>query len=352
MKNIKFKKYFSFIFTIIFLFSFSTVFIFSCFAQEIKDEKQEEQIKKVTEETTLLEKQEAEKALKARWNSNIVTSYGFETNPKLSTIRKGDHFETFRYTLNFRKTVAERNQFGINLDVKHQNYGEITDLTNTLGHTRFDYKLAVSKNYILGSGFDLALSNFLNDENASTYYPKIFVNFQHRPSNNFYHQLQYEFGWKMYDEALALLSSTTTYQDNKRKDLRETLEYSLGYTLSERLSTNFRLAGSFNNSNSFFQDYYDYHSYQVAPRIFYKINDQLSINTSYTYEYKPYSSRNVNGGSYEQLDRISNVKAGFLYKLNKHNSFTFDYSYMQNASNDSQSDYIGNAVEGSWRYIF
>lgn len=323
------------------------------FAQGVKDEKQEEQLKKITEEAASLEKEiEGMKALKARWNSNIRTSYGYENNPKLAVLHKGDHFVASRYSLNYRKTFAERNQFGWAFDLNHQNYSEVTDISSTLSHMRFDYKLAFTKNYVLGTAYDFSYSVYAFDQNSTYYDHKMALNIQHRVTANFYHQLQLEMGWKLYENALAYLNSTSTYQDNLRKDTREAVEYSFGYTFNKRFSSNVRLARSFNNSNASFQDYYDYHAWDLSPRFFYKVNDRFSLNSSYSYQFKDYTSRIVSNGSFEQKDRISTGKVGLSYQLNARHSFTFDYTYRQNASNDILSDYTASTYEGGWRYIF
>jgi len=323
-------------------------------AIDLPDEKEEEAIERVTEALTPAEEEEVEKerALKGRLSSNIKLSYGYETNPKLATLRKGDHFQTARYTLNYRKTALKNNQFSLVIDATTTKYNEITDLSNELGHIRFDYKNALTKEYIFGIGYDYSYTYYALNDQTTFNYPKVFASIQHRVNKNFYHQLQYEFGFKFYESALALQETSTTFQDNKRKDVREGLEYSMGYTLSDRLSSTISLRGYFNNSNAAFRDFHDYHSYKISPRISYKINDQLLTNVTYSFEYKAFTSRHVNSGTYEQLDRINNAKIGLKYRHNDKHSFTLDYTYRENASNDQLSDYTNSTIEGGWRYIF
>jgi len=321
-------------------------------AQELREEVQERALEKITEVLTPAEIAEEERALKGKWTSNLRLSYGYDTNSKLSLTRKGDHFETFRYALNYRKVMLRRNQINVAMDLNQVNYNEITDLTNSLAHFRFEYKGAFSKNYILGLGYDVSLAIYALNASSDYYFHKFFTYVQYRINKNFYHQLQYEFGWKLYDEARALLTATNTFQDNYRLDVREGVDYSFGYTISDKFSSNFRIKTYFNNSNSFFQDYHDYHSHEVTPRLNYKINDKLSANTSFTYTHKEYTSRLVSNGNFEQIDRTYVSKVGTRYRFNDRLSLMLDYTYRENNSNDLLSDYTGSTIEGTWRYIF
>lgn len=321
-------------------------------AADLPEAKEEEAVGRVTEARTPAEEAEEERAIKGRLTSSAQFTYGYDTNPRLTTLRKGDHFETARYTLSYRKTALKRNQFSVLMDLNVTNYNELTDLSNDLGYLRLDYKVALSEHYIFGIGYDYSFTYYPLNDQTTFNFPKLFAEVQHRVSKNFYHQLRYEFGYKFYENALAVLNSTTTYTDNKRRDTREGLEYAVGYTLSDRLSTLVSLKGSFNDSNARFQDYHDYHAYKINPRFSYKISEQLMANLNYSFEYKDFTSRLVNSGSYEQIDRINSVKIGLKYKPNDRHSFTLDYSYRENASNDLLSDYTGSTIEGGWRYVF
>jgi len=137
-------------------------------AEDFRDDVIEKALDQVTETLTPTEEVEEDKALKGRWGSNLKVSYGYDTNPKLIGLRKGDHYESIRYSLNYRKTLYKRNQIGFTLDLSESSYNEVTDLTNSLLHWRMDYKGAFSKKYIFGYGYDYSYTYYpLNKDTSS-----------------------------------------------------------------------------------------------------------------------------------------------------------------------------------------
>jgi len=319
---------------------------------QVSDDRVEENIDRATEVLTPAERAAEERGIKGRFSSNLNVTAGYDTNPRLTGIRKGDHYQTARFNANYRKTAHKRNQFSVSMDLTETTYNEFSNLSNLLGHIRFEYKGAISKKYILGLGYDYSFTEYHSNNATTFHFPYFFSYAQYRVNKNFYHKLQYDFGWKRYQHAKALLQSTTTFQDNKRKDKREGLEYSLGYTLTDRLSSTFSFKAFNNSSNSFFQDYYDYISYKARTRLSYRVNDKLLTHFTYSWNLKEYDSRQVTSGTYERVDKLFTVKTGLNYKLNDRHRLSLNYTYRENDTNNKSSFYTGSTFEGGWRYTF
>jgi len=331
---------------------------FSCalsghvFAQNLPVEREERTQRRLRPDLTPAEIAAQEDAFKGRWKTHIKLSYGYDTNALLGKERERDDYESIRVGVNYRKTLAERHQLVAVLTATHQNYNEHTDISNSLANLRTEYKGAISKKYVAGVGHDISLAYYEKNSGSEYMFNKVFVNFQHRVTDNFFHKLQYEYGWKHYDEALALLTATDVFSDNRRKDTRHGPSYSIGYTISDRLSSNMSITYFMNDSNSDFQNYYDYQSIRAAPRISYQITDALSANLSYSFKYKTYDDRLATGSRDEQIDKIHNADFGLNYRLSNRHSFTLDYTYQQNASNNESSNYSGNSFEAGWRFVY
>ncbi len=324
------------------------------YAQNLRQEVEERGVEAIEAESFRREAavDKRKKAIEGVLRKHIKVTYGYDTNPLLGTSRTSDDFESLRLGMDYRRTFAERHQYNVGLNVSQQNYNEITQLSNTLGNISLDYKLALTKAYILGIGHNLTGAYYEKSSDSEFMLNKSYINFQHRISPKFFHKIQYEYGLKHYDEAFALLSSTSTYEDNRRKDVSNGVVYSIGYMLRDRLSMNISLGYSRNDSNSDFENYYDYESTDLVPRLSYQFNDKLSSTLSYSFKFRRYEDRLVSALNDEQVDRISRVDLGFNYDLNDSHSFNLNYSYNGSDSNNPTSDYAGNSIEAGWRFNF
>ena len=129
-------------------------------------------------------------------------------------------------------------------------------------------------------------------------------------------------------------------------------EYSISSVVGPKLFLKLRNRIITNDSNAKYQDYYDYKSYDISPRLNYSLTKKLSLNWNLIYTRKDYLSRNASGSSTTQQDNIYVTTLGMRYKLTRQGSLSVSYSYNEASSNDPSSEYSGSSVSGGWQADF
>ena len=336
-------------------FAFCLFFILLCndgFAQ-LKQELEEKKPAKIEIESLereVVEKKE-EKKIKKLFSS-LELSSSYETNPRLTVIRKGDSSGHLKYSLFPKRLLFQGFLFSFNYDFDGTVYGEFNDLTNILNHTRFSFDKSLNKFLNFGTGYDFSSFYYPTDQGSDFYFHKGFVYFRHNITRDMYHQLMLEEGVKDYPHSRAYLDSTTTFQDSNRRDYRHGVEYSLGAFLMNKLFFRLRAKFSINDSNALFQDYYDYKSYDISPYFNYKISEKYSLSLSVMMTKTDYIDRLVNARTYARRDRIFNGNIGMRYTINKNNNVSLGYGYNESKSNDSSTEYSGSTINCGWQYKF
>lgn len=276
---------------------------------------------------------------------------GYDSNVNLSPTSKGDTFEEFLFSLNVKKPWISQTKFTFDYDLDVVNYNEITDGTNILNHLRLGaHKKLFCFN--AGTGYDLGAIYYPDNEDGNFLFHKGFFYVGNYLLKNLYHKLLFEVGLKDYSDAKALADAINTYQDDEREDKRESVEYSILTYLKKSLLLKLRLRFSVNNSNARYKDFYDYKSYQISPRLDYKLREGLEIFSRFTYMMKDYKSRDVTRENYKEKDDIYSTTTGLRYRLNKNNAISLFYTYRNNSSNDSLEKYTENVVSLGWQFKF
>lgn len=297
-------------------------------------------------------KKEKEDKKVYRLISNIEVSGSYETNPRLAQIRKGDTAGHFRYSLLFKRPMFKRFMFNLNYDLDASAYSDINDLSSLLNHTRFSLDQKINNNFMTGFGYDFSSFYYPYDITSDFYFHKGFVYFKHNITKKFFHQITLEEGLKDYPHSRAYAHSTTTYQDEDRRDYRHGADYNIGVNLTEKMFFRFRTKFSINDSNAFFQDYHDYESWDYSPFISYKISDKYSTHLSLTVSDKEYKNRTVASQSDKRQDMTYSGEVGLKCNLTKNSTINLSYGYNESRSNDPTTEYTSSVVNAGWRYQF
>ncbi len=276
---------------------------------------------------------------------------GYDSNVELSNTRKGDIFQEFLFSADYRKFISPKTKIEVDYDLNATNYNEITDAARLLNHFRMGVYRKLGS-YTLGTGYDLGISYFPENEEGDFFFHKGFVSIKKDISRLTSHQVQFIYGYKDYPHNRALSDYISTFQDKDRRDRRLTAEYSLDSILTPRLLAGFSASFSTNNSNGRYEDFYDYKAYQLQTSFAYKLIDNLYLRSGIFYMRKNYATRTVTSGNYEQKDNLYAANLGLIWRLAANDSISLEYIYRENSSNDSLAEYSGNVITCGWQHNF
>ncbi|UCC94535.1 MAG: outer membrane beta-barrel protein [Candidatus Omnitrophota bacterium] len=309
------------------------------------------QVKEEREEEGFEEQRLPEEPLPYKLSSKVTLLSGYDSNVRLTTIRKGDFFEQFIYSLDFTKPITSDLKLRFDYDFDVLNYHEVTDLSNLLNHLR----LGVHNQFALctiGTGYDLGIAYYPRNKDGNFLFHKGFTYADYTLFDSQYHRVQFEYGLKDYTHNNSLGDFIFARQDKERLDRRLSAGYSIGSFLAPQLFLQFRTKFSVNNSNARFEDFYDYKSYKQTVSLTYKLLKDLYLLSDFSYTRKLYSARTVTIGADKQRDNLFVFNTDFLYRLDKNQSLLLRYTYRNNSSNDDLAEYSENMITCGWQYKF
>lgn len=309
------------------------------------------QVRQEVEEKTLEPKRLVKGPAAYNLSQSAALFFGYDSNPGLTPLRKGDTFEEALYSLSFRKMLVKNLRFFFDYDLDVLNYDTFTDISNALNHVRFGVDRKMGR-FTLGTGYDLGVASYFHDEEGDFYFNKGFIFIREQLTKKIYHGLLFEAGAKQHTTRKALADTITTYQNKELLDHRQAVEYRLGAALTKKLSLKFRTKFSVNDSNARYLDFYDYKSYLFSTTLDYKLTDAWGLETGYSFLKKDYKDRTLLDGTGKQRDQIHAATFGVHYKVNKNNIVTVLYTYRNNDSNEDIEKYMENVVSCGWQYNF
>ena len=309
------------------------------------------QVKEEQAEKTLEIRKLPPKESSYKLSNRAALFFGYDSNANLSSIRKGDLFEEFLYSVDFTKPFLGDMKATFDYDLDVLNYNEKTDVSNILNHIR----LGLHKDFLIcssGFGYDVGMLYYPNNEDGNFIFHRGFFYLKKDISNKTYHKLEFQYGLKDYRDERALAHTINTYKDDDRFDKRSSAEYSVASLIFPELLIRWRAKFSLNDSNAQFLDFYDYKSYKTSLSLYYKLLERVSLQSTFTYIRKKYDERTVVQGAYRQRDNLYSATVGAVYKLDEINSLSLHYTYRENFSNDFFGDYSESIISFGWRCSF
>lgn len=283
-------------------------------------------------------------------SSSIATFFGYDSNANLDTSRKPDTFEELLYSLDFVKHLTKDIKFIFFYDFDVLNYNHFTKISNILNHLQFGLDKGISM-FNIGTTYDLSIFSYPNSNDDFIFNKGIFY-IKQKISKRVSHKLQFEIGGKDYLHRKALDTSLITYQDKDRQDNRLSIGYAITSYINPNLLLGFKTKFSKNDSNAKYLDFYDYESYENSLRLDYKLMKDLFILTNFTHIRKNYTSRTITSADTKEKDNLYTGTLGFLYNLDKKNSFSLYYTYRWNSSNEDLEEYGENLITCGWQHLF
>lgn len=311
-------------------------------------------VQEETEEGAIsqVEKDVVEKKKSRVINSSIDISSAFDTNTQLSGNRKGDFYQKILYSASMVHNTTDDNFISLSYDVNALQYNEFTDTSNLLNHLRVGYYSAWTESIVFGVGVDESFVYFPNNKTGAFNFHKVFSSLKHQITPSSYHQLQLEGGLKDYARSKAFAQTSSTYQDKNRRDMRRSIEYSVTHRINKQLKIRLKGKSTNNDGNANFQDYYDYRSYDLGPKLTYQFNSRWTFSTALKYSLKKYKNRLSRTESKEQKDQTFSADIGANYAISKANSIGLGYAYSNAISNNGSSEYSNNTIKLSFQHDF
>ncbi len=340
---------------VIIIFLATPLFLFragDCFAQ-LKDEKEAEQINKLTKDVIQHKKSKTnlKQGLKQVYTS-IDIAQGYESNPQLAQTRKGDFFQEELFSLSYVRPLGHQFKARFSYHLDAWQYNEITDLNNILNHVRAGLERTLGEHFTVGGGYDFAALYYPNSDSGDNIFNKGYFFIKHNISKRIYQQLTFEGGRKDYGQAKALGEGSSTLLDKRRQDKRFSEEYVLGFILNKRMTLRFRAKYTLNDSNAQYQDFYDSKALDFSTRLSYKFTKQISSFGSLAYTRRYYGSRNISSGNDKERDGIYASTIGVQYMLSPSNTISTSYAYRQAYSNDPTARYSDSTITCGLRHEF
>ncbi len=277
---------------------------------------------------------------------------GLDTNVNLDSEKKVDGF--LETSLNAELTYNYNNDLRIRVenyttDILYYNvnsanlldvYNEVameTDLFNKLltagGEYAFEYVL------------------FPNDEDGTYFGNHARAYLKHRITRNIYHEISYKFLIKSFTHDKTLAEDDTR-TDKLRQDVRNALEYEIGFYIMDKAILKTDIEIYKNNGNYQYFDYYDYYSFKVRPSLVLMFTDKFYGVGSFSYQHRGYDDRLSTKNDERVMDDTYIFNGSLLYDISKSFTFAFNYSWRQNSSNEPNQKYAGTILTAGLYYYF
>jgi hypothetical protein len=310
-----------------------------------KAEKQEEVL-------TDLERLYKQKAAKNHSVSQACGTFvGYDTNAYLSAIRKGDYFQEIFYSVYVTTQWLQKVSIFLYYELNNQSYREVTDNNNIYNQLRLGLSRKFGQ-FEAGTGCDLALYFFPFYESCNFFTPQLYAYARLYAGKKMYQQIRYEHGVRYYLDQKALADVGYLYLNKRQKDVKENLEYSIAALMTKDLLVRLKARYYFNDSNVRYEDYYDYHAYEISPVVDYQMNEHIEFALGLQYTHKRYDTRRVTAKAYKQEDQACGANAGMTYNLDKKNALYLWYFYLNNMTNEGLEKYTSNIIKCGYQYSF
>jgi hypothetical protein len=276
---------------------------------------------------------------------------GFETNARLDAARKGDVFRGVAFAAAYGRSLSSTSQLLFRYDLFSYNYDETTDNSYLLNNLngRWVRKVFFGQ---AGIGVDLGIVAYPHNAEGDFFIPRGFVFLRHNTSRRFTQQWEAEALLRNYMKAKAISEALAIYQDKDRSDKQWGVGYQFGSMLGEKAFFYLKAKFSVNDSNSLYQDYYDYDSYRGGLGLTYKLAKKDYLVSSVFFTRKSYLSRLTLDGEKRQKGDLTSVSAGWRHVLSQACVLSLSYQHLQNVSNEPSARYSGSVMTMSLSYNF
>ncbi len=219
---------------------------------------------------------------------------------------------------------------------------------------------------ILGAGLDTQVTDtllmsldyavdfvdFPHDKAGEYTINEISAGLRHDITESLYHKLVYKFSLKDYTKWKTRNNGGIVLMGD-REDRRNTLQYILGWYISDR--TFFQAENSIfsNNSNDVFLDFYDFRAFKTKETILHLITEKLYALASAGYQYSAYRNRVVSDKvEGDERDKLLMLGTSLFYDIKPDISVGLNLDYSRNFSNEGSEKYRDLIISSGlyWNY--
>lgn len=280
---------------------------------------------------------------------------GVDSNPLLDSTHKADSYTEedvdihFMYPLLHSSDGELRSKFGANC--VNMNYYEINDVNifDVTADVGVEYEIFDKITLALGYLFDSMY--FPHDKNGGFFGNQMNLGISQKLTDRSYHKLNYQLLFKDFMNRKYRLGNGTL-ASKVRRDVRNVIEYELGYYLTDK--TKLKVSEKFyiNESNDQYYDYYSYLNNRIGFSVVQNMFKKLYNITGFYYQRRNYDSRIVSDKNVTQKDNFYLVTVSFLYDITKDISAFLNYSHTENHTNEPLEEYSDNLYSAGLYYSF
>jgi hypothetical protein len=174
---------------------------------------------------------------------------------------------------------------------------------------------------------------------------------KHEINDWLYHKIRYEFFHKHYPDWKTLNSRGVLLQRD-RGDTRNTIIHQIGIFIGDTTFIRFDNRFYRNNSNELFLKFYDYNAFKTKTAVTHVFTNKIYGSTSFAYQYKAYDKRSVGAQEFDQRDHLFIYGASLFYDIIPSISLGISVDLRENRSNENQQKYEDYIISSGVYAVF
>ncbi len=259
----------------------------------------------------------------------------YESNPNLSTPRKGDWYTEQDAGFSVRWRATDQLWPEVGYRFAHVYYSELRD-NNYLSNTFYTtWRWFPTPRWRWESSWETEWLEYPETKSSSLTGGKFLVSARYAITTRLYHQLGWHVIMREYASRKARRGNSLP-TDNAREDRRHTLFYEIGGTWRETL-IRLRQEAYLHTSNDAYQDFYDAEDYKIRLSTTRQFAKRWNGYASVSYERKNYRDRVAT--TVAEYDDLYTVFGSISYALTKQTSIGYSFTRKKLDSNYPAYEY-------------
>jgi len=277
---------------------------------------------------------------------------GFDNNVNLDPSRKKDGF--LEASLNTEVTYNYTDEIRLKLENYTTNimYYNVNNANMLDVYTRTGLETDIlNKLVTLGADYVFDFVCFPLDPDGTYLGNEARVYAKHRLLSYLYQRLRYRYLHKNYTKGKTR-AADREWTDTLRRDNRHTMDYEVGFYLTDKAILKGNIELFRNTSNYAYFEYYNYWSFRVRPSFILTLTKKLYTTGSFAYQQRRYDDRLSSENDEHVWDDTCSFNVSLLYNLTRSFTIALNCGYRENVSNEPLQKYSGTIFTGGVYYSF
>lgn len=281
----------------------------------------------------------AEKPLRIK----LSVAGGYDDNANLNSFRKGDGFAQESASLLYRRLLHKKTQMRLSYSGLNVNYMEATDQNIFSNQVGGGIDVLLSPRTIWENDYTFQYLDFTRSESSTSYANGYRIGIRQKITPVLNGKAGFTINGRQYVHKKTRLASGLLAADDERSDIRYTADYQLNWKALPAVIVTGGGSYLWNESDDLYQDYYDFEACRVFAGFSWQISKQWSSSMRVNYEWRSYDSRALTEETAKfQSDDLFTVNASLYYAINPQLSLGSTYTYREKWSNEPSQEYSGS----------